>query len=147
MNFQWRRDRQPFGPLVFRSQRGMLHRAKPGPRLHIRCSGGRPLRGKVLTPEEAVNHAIGRPAVLCRYPWCFRAAVEAAGLPPEVGHVARYIAKPRRRAAERHVASPARAHETVERWAWCDCGRVIVRRENGHNPDDEWWAHKPERAA
>lgn len=148
--FNWKADREPFGPLIVRSAgRGVLHRAQPGPRLHIRCAGGRPFTGDVLTSDEAREYATGRPAILCRYPWCFRAVVEAAGLDPSVGHVVRRVGLPREQRARqvdtRHNPTPVRAHEVVETWAWCDCGDIVVRMTSPHRPGVEWWAHKGRR--
>ena len=150
--FHWKRDREAFGPLIVRSAgRGVLHRAQPGPRVHVRCSGGRPFLGGVLTPEEAREYATGRPAILCRYPWCFRAVVEAAGFDPSVGHAVRRVGLPReprlRGEDGRHRPAPERPHEFVEGWAWCSCGWIVVRNESPHRPGNVWWSHKGRRAA
>lgn len=134
---------EPFGPLVVRSPRGILHRAQPGPELHARCAGGRPFRGEVLTPAEAVAWAKGRPAVLCRYPWCFRAVLEAAGEDVQVGHVARYLARPvRPMALTPHRPDVGRLLKEPGR-AVCVCGRQLVHRHGGRSG----WAHVPVAAA
>lgn len=49
--------------------------------------------------------AKGRPATLCRYPWCFREVLKAADEDVEVGHVVRYVRRePDRRRAEKLLA-------------------------------------------
>lgn len=78
---------------VILSGRGIIHRRQPNGALHARCSGGRGT-GVGLTAEQAARYAEGRPAVLCRYRWCFRDAVRAAGFDPEVGHFIRDVRRP-----------------------------------------------------
>lgn len=147
--FTWR-DRVPFGPLVVRTKRGILHRAAAGPRLHVRCAGGRPFVGDVLTPEQAVEWAREGEWVLCRYPWCFREAVRAAGIDPEVGHVIRNVYRPhpgKPAGPAPHRAAPDRPHESVAGWSWCSCDRIIFRSTRAHNPAESWWTHHTRAAA
>lgn len=150
--FSWR-DRDPFGPDIVRSNRGVMHRARCADgtvRLHPRCSGGRPSVGELITAEEARRWATGREWTLCRYPWCFREVVRAVGVDPQVGHVARAVSRaglrPDRRLHEDrvapHVPTPTRMHDFVDGWAWCSCDRILSRATRAHNPARTWWRHK-----
>lgn len=140
-----REEREPFGPIVVRTKRGVMHRAKPGPVVHVRCRGGRPFVGEVLTVDEVRRWATGREWALCRYPWCFRQVLRAAGIDPEVGHYARETSRrgmhPRPMREVRHKADPARLHDSIEGWAWCVCGRIVVRAERAHTRR-VYWTHK-----
>ena len=63
IGFSWR-DREPFGPLVARSGRGILHRArlvKGNVVLATRCAAGKPVRAVVLSDAEAVEYVTAPP--------------------------------------------------------------------------------------
>lgn len=147
-------DREPFGPLVYRSRRGILHRARldfrGAPLLHPRCAAGVALKGEVLTDEQALEWATGREPVLCRYPWCFRATLQAAGVSVEVGHMQRTVSLRGLRGRWRGDR-PARHRPTpVEPvgdrgWMRCTCGKTLVASVDGHNPERVWWHHKRPR--
>lgn len=147
----WQRT-APVGPLVYVSARGMLHRAdvdgRNRPVLHPRCRAGKPLTGRIVSEAEAVELATGRPGILCRYPWCFRRLVVAAGLDPAVGHYVRRIPRSPRPDPEHRPAphrpmpvEPIAGREHLG-WWWCSCDRIVLEAVDGHNPGRRWWMHK-----
>lgn len=80
--------------LVVRSgYQGKLHRARSGSSgrvtTHARCALSTvEIVGKSIPPGTPVRR-------LCRYPWCFRAEVVAAGVDPHTGHVSRQTPMPK----------------------------------------------------
>jgi hypothetical protein len=133
---------------VYRSQRGILHRVTLGlrgePVLHPRCRAGQPLRGSVLTDAEAIEWATGSEARLCRYRWCFREVLSAAGVDVEVGHVARHVSlgEPRAPRIPKHCAEQVEPVDGQRGWWWCSCDGIVIERRSLHNPDRRWLAHK-----
>lgn len=75
--------------LVALTSKGLLHRVQVDGAMHARCRGGRTVAHRVISEDEARSLAANASERLCRYRWCFRDDVEALGIDPWVGHVAR----------------------------------------------------------